>query len=91
MVVADSRPLIALVGLSLLQLLPGQFTFRHLLDADKSAALLLAQSRSILVPVDKRMAKRIGPLTPIFATLDQIGYRLSDALIRDALSRTNED
>lgn len=43
------------------------------------------------VLVAARMVERIGPLRPIFAALDQFGYRLSDALIQDALRRTNED
>lgn len=91
-----------------------QFAVNHLLDAGESAALLLAQSRSVPVLVDERKARRvalrlgipvvgtvgvlvaariagrIGPLSPIFAMLDQFGYRLSDALIQDALRRTNE-
>lgn len=91
-----------------------QFAANYLLDAGESAALLLAQSRSVPVLVDERKARRvafrlgipvvgtvgvlvaaritgrIGPLKPIFAMLDQFGYRLSDALIQGALRRTDE-
>ena len=56
-----------------------------------ASRLGIAVVGTVGVLVAARIAGRIGPLKPIFAMLDQIGYRLSDELIRDALRRTKED
>lgn len=42
------------------------------------------------VLVAARVAGQVGPLRPIFEALGEFGYRVSDALIHDALRRIGE-
>lgn len=63
---------------------------------DERKARLVARRLGIAVVgtvgvlVAARIAGQVGPLRPLFNALGEFGYRVSDALIQDALRRVGE-
>lgn len=63
---------------------------------DERKARLVARRLGIVVVgtvgvlVAARIAGQVGPLRPLFDALGEFGYRVSDALIQDALRRVGE-